>query len=105
MKKIIYRCFFQKFLLLLNLYIRLHHLCFRNSVEDALLESSSSGLHREGASSSGLHREVASSSGLHREGGLSPRQDSVCSDTDLPYVSYTVNKPIGMNQCRKVVPL
>ena len=31
-----------------------------------------------------------------REGALSPRQDSVCSDTDpAPYVSYTVNKPIG----------
>ena len=29
-----------------------------------------------------------------REGALSPRQDSVCSD-DVPYVSYTVNKPIG----------
>ena len=27
---------------------------------------------------------------------LSPgRQDSVCSDTDVPYVSYTVKKPIG----------
>ena len=25
---------------------------------------------------------------------MSPRQDSVCSD-DVPYVSYTVNKPIG----------
>jgi len=75
----------------------------RNSVEEALLESSSSGLHREGASSSGLHREVASSSGLHREGGLSPRQDSVCSDTDLPYVSYTVNKPIGGDSPKKTV--
>lgn len=30
-----------------------------------------------------------------REGALSPRQGSVCSDTDVPYVSYTVNKPIG----------
>ena len=30
-----------------------------------------------------------------REGAMSPRQDSVCSDTDVPYVSYTVNKPIG----------
>ena len=30
-----------------------------------------------------------------REGATSPRQDSVCSDSDVPYVSYTVNKPIG----------
>ena len=30
-----------------------------------------------------------------REGAMSPRQDSVCSDSDVPYVSYTVNKPIG----------
>ena len=30
-----------------------------------------------------------------REGASSPRQDSVCSDSDVPYVSYTVNKPIG----------
>jgi len=30
-----------------------------------------------------------------REGALSPRQDSICSDTEVPYVSYTVNKPIG----------
>ena len=26
---------------------------------------------------------------------LSPRQESVCSDSEVPYVSYTVNKPIG----------
>jgi len=35
---------------------------------------------------------------LLREGGgaLSPRQGSVCSDSDVPaFVSYTVNKPIG----------
>jgi len=31
-----------------------------------------------------------------RSGAMSPRQGSVCSDTDpVPYVSYTVNKPIG----------
>ena len=31
-----------------------------------------------------------------REGAMSPgRQDSVCSDTDVSYVSYTVKKPIG----------
>ena len=26
---------------------------------------------------------------------LSPTQDSVCSDSEVPYVSYTVSKPIG----------
>jgi len=26
---------------------------------------------------------------------LSPRQESICSDSEVPYVSYTVNKPIG----------
>jgi len=30
-----------------------------------------------------------------REGAVSPRQGSICSDSDVPYVSYTVNKPIG----------
>ena len=30
-----------------------------------------------------------------REGAMSPRQDSICSETEVPYVSYTVNKPIG----------
>jgi hypothetical protein len=30
-----------------------------------------------------------------RDGALSPRQDSVCSDSEVPYVSYTVSKPIG----------
>jgi len=30
-----------------------------------------------------------------REGALSSRQGSVCSDSDVPYISYTVNKPIG----------
>ena len=31
-----------------------------------------------------------------REGASSPRQDSVCSDSEsVPYVSYTVNKPRG----------
>ena len=39
-----------------------------------------------------------SSSIRGRSGGqtiLSPRQESVCSDSEVPYVSYTVNKPIG----------
>jgi len=39
--------------------------------------------------------ESPSVAALFRDGALSPRQDSVCSDTDLPFVSYTVNKPIG----------
>lgn len=39
---------------------------------------------------------------LLREGALSPRQDSVCSDTDQPFVSYTVNKPIGGDSPKKV---
>ena len=30
-----------------------------------------------------------------RDGAMSPRQDSVCSDSEVPYVSYTVSKPIG----------
>lgn len=29
-----------------------------------------------------------------RPGSISPGP-SVCSDTDLPYISYTVNRPIG----------
>jgi hypothetical protein len=35
--------------------------------------------------------------GRSGDGGqvLSPRQESVCSDSEVPYVSYTVNKPIG----------
>lgn len=30
-----------------------------------------------------------------RDGAMSPRQDSVCSDSEVPYVSYTIGKPIG----------
>jgi len=30
-----------------------------------------------------------------RSGALSPRQGSVCSETDAPYVSYTAHRPIG----------
>ena len=39
----------------------------------------------------------ASLRGVSAEGAqiLSPRQESVCSDSEVPYVSYTVNKPIG----------
>jgi hypothetical protein len=50
----------------------------QNSVEDRLPDSGS-----------------AAALALLRDGALSPRQDSVCSDTDQPFVSYTVNKPIG----------
>ena len=37
---------------------------------------------------------------LDTAGNVSPQlsvghQDSVCSDSEVPYVSYTVNKPIG----------
>lgn len=31
-----------------------------------------------------------------RNGSISPGP-SVCSDSDLPYISYTVNRPIGGN--------
>ena len=31
------------------------------------------------------------------------RQDSVCSDSDVPFVSYTVNKPIGDSPKRKPI--
>lgn len=44
----------------------------------------------------------SSSSKQLRDGGaVSPRQGSVCSDSDVPYVSYTVNKPIGDSPKRK----
>jgi len=49
-------------------------------------------------SSSNQDRQVLDSPSrvlLSREGALSPRQDSVCSESDAPYVPYTVNKPIG----------
>lgn len=34
--------------------------------------------------------------GEGRPGSISPGP-SVCSDSDLPYISYTVNRPIGGN--------
>ena len=42
-------------------------------------------------------------------GNISPplsvgRQESVCSDSEVPYVSYTVNKPIGGDSPKKAVP-
>ena len=40
---------------------------------------------------------ISSSRAASGEAGhiLSPRQESICSDSEVPYVSYTVNKPIG----------
>ena len=40
---------------------------------------------------------ISSTRGASGEVGhiLSPRQESICSDSEVPYVSYTVNKPIG----------
>lgn len=38
-----------------------------------------------------------------RPGSISPGP-SVCSDTDLPYISYTVNRPIGGKHISKVEP-
>jgi len=57
-------------------------------------EQSSQGKKEEGASVSGQVLQSPTTTAL-RSGALSPRQGSVCSDTDVPYVSYTVNKPIG----------
>lgn len=39
-------------------------------------------------------RQDSDTSDLERPGSASPVM-SVCSDSDLPYISYTVNKPIG----------
>lgn len=39
-----------------------------------------------------------------REGVLASRQDSVCSESDVPYISYTVNKPIGDSPKKNVKP-
>lgn len=44
---------------------------------------------------------ASSSAKQLRDGAVSPRQGSVCSDTDVPYVSYTVDKPIGDSPKRK----
>ena len=51
----------------------------------------------QGASTSLTTGDLSSfSAGFRdRDGALSPRQDSVCSDSEVPYVSYTVSKPIG----------
>merc|ERR1712168_1192883 len=39
-----------------------------------------------------------------RDGAMSPRQDSVCSDSEVPYVSYTISKPIGDSPKRASKP-
>ena len=52
----------------------------------------------QAAGASGERSAFASSrrTGSSEAGQLmSPRQESVCSDSEVPYVSYTVNKPIG----------
>ena len=36
-----------------------------------------------------------------RDGSMSPRQESVCSDSEVPYISYTVSKPIGGDSPKK----
>lgn len=48
-----------------------------------------------GAPSSFTTGDLSAFSASLRDGAMSPRQDSVCSDSEVPYVSYTVNKPIG----------
>eukprot|EP00092_Neocalanus_flemingeri_P040995 GFUD01044638.1.p1 GENE.GFUD01044638.1~~GFUD01044638.1.p1 ORF type:complete len:248 (-),score=77.67 GFUD01044638.1:209-952(-) len=57
-------------------------------------QSTAGGKKEEEASVAGQVLQSPTTAAL-REGALSPRQGSVCSDTDVPYVSYTVNKPIG----------
>lgn len=37
-----------------------------------------------------------------RPGSISPGP-SVCSDVDLPYISYTVNRPIGGKFCPRLI--
>lgn len=39
-----------------------------------------------------------------RPGSISPGP-SVCSDTDLPYISYTVNRPIGGKRIKHMAEL
>ncbi len=48
-----------------------------------------------GAPNSMTTGDLSSFSASFRDGAMSPRQDSVCSDSEVPYVSYTVSKPIG----------
>ena len=48
-----------------------------------------------GASTSMTTGDLSSFSAGFRDGAMSPRQDSVCSDSEVPYVSYTISKPIG----------
>ena len=54
-----------------------------------------------GASTSMTTGDLSSFSAGFRDGAMSPRQDSVCSDSEVPYVSYTVSKPIGDSPSKK----
>ena len=64
------------------------------------------GVAQEGGSDGDLTNSAAAQS--FGSGNISPplsigRQESVCSDSEVPYVSYTVNKPIGGDSPKKVV--
>ena len=63
--------------------------------------SSVGGDHQRGSSG-----DLANSGASYGGGNISPqlsigRQESVCSDSEVPYVSYTVNKPIGGDSPKK----
>ena len=52
--------------------------------------------------------DVTTPGASYGTGNISPplsigRQESVCSDSEVPYVSYTVNKPIGGDSPKKSV--
>ena len=52
--------------------------------------------------------DVTTPGASYGTGNISPplsigRQESVCSDSEVPYVSYTVNKPIGGDSPKKTV--
>lgn len=55
----------------------------------------------QGASNSFTTGDLSAFSASLRDGAMSPRQDSVCSDSEVPYVSYTVSKPIGESPKKK----
>lgn len=56
--------------------------------------TSRTGQLRRGKSVPEKKRSDAESVDVSRPGSISPGP-SVCSDSDLPYISYTVNRPIG----------
>ena len=56
----------------------------------------------------GSNGDLATPGTTYGAGNISPplsigRQESVCSDSEVPYVSYTVNKPIGGDSPKKSV--